>query len=201
MAFFRREHRAAPGTRLVFERLVTARTVPVGAVVHVLGATRVLSFSVTPADGHLVEVSSRIECRNANPFTWTHAVTRVDDRLHDLERTADMPDPCVPGRASYAIAVYLADKPEHRPIGCTMIDEFTAEPRPAVFAWAGPRTLTWTLDGTVHRRYTVVGDEIASRERGSLIAVRAADEDELLSDASPEVRHRVTAFLRDVKRR
>ncbi|WP_316667321.1 hypothetical protein [uncultured Propionibacterium sp.] len=201
MALFGRERRAAFGTRQIFERLDNARGAKVGAVVHDLGATNVLTFSVMPVEGGLVEVSSRIECENANPFTWTHALTRVDNRLHDLERTADMPDPSVPVWAEYAIANYLADKSGHHPIECTMIDEITGERRRAVFAWAEPETITWTLDGVLHRRYTVDSGQIVSSEQGALTAMLVADEDDLLSDIDPGIRYRVIDFMRDANRR
>lgn len=201
MALIGRERRAAFGTRLIFEGLVNAQGDKVGAIVHDLGATNVLSFSVRPVDGELVEVSSRIECKNANPFTWTHALTRVDDRLHDLERTPDMPDPCVPGRTEYAIANYLADKPEHAPIACTMINEITGGRHRAVFARTGPGTITWTLDEALRRRYTVASERIVSSEQGALTAVLAADEDDLLSDIAPAIRYRVIDFMKDANRR
>lgn len=201
MAFSGRDRRAAFGVRRIFERLTNAQGTTVGAVVHDLGATNVLTFAVTPVDGELVEVSSRIECKNANPFTWTHALTRVDDRLHDLERTDDMPSPCVPVWAEYAIAHYLADKPEHAPIECTMIDEITGEQHRAVFAWTEPGTLTWTLDGVLRRRYTVVSDRITSSEQGALTAVRVPGEDALLSGMDQGIRYRVTDFMRDANER
>ena len=112
-----------------------------------------------------------------------------------------MPDPCVPGRTEYAIATYLADKPEHAPIACTMIDEITGGRHRAVFTWTGPGTITWTLDGALRRRYTVASERIVSSEQGALTAVLAADEDDLLSDIAPAIRYRVIDFMKDANRR
>ncbi|RLP10960.1 hypothetical protein [Propionibacterium australiense] len=201
MAFSGRDRRAAFGTRRIFERLTNAQGTTVGAVVHDLGATNVLTFAVMPIDGTLVEVSSRIECRNANPFTWTHALTRIDDRLHDLERTPDMPSPCVPVWAEYGIAHYLADKPAHAPISCTMIDEITGERHEAAFAWTEPGIITWTLDGVLRRRYTVVSEQIVSSEQGGLTAVLVTGEDALLSGMDQEIRYRVIDFIKDANER
>ncbi|MFZ2625219.1 MAG: hypothetical protein WAX29_08295 [Propionibacterium sp.] len=197
----RHSRRAAWGTRTVYNRVDDGRGRKVGAVVHEIGTTSVLTLAVYPTDGHVTEVSSRIECTRANPFSWTYSFHLVDGRLVDLDRTPQMPDPCIPGWAEFAVASYLAEHTGHPPLDCSVIDELTGLVHPARFAWTAKDTVTWTVDGAVRCRHSIRGGEIVRSEWGSLTSVIVRDEDELLAGIAPEIRHSVVDFVNEAGRR
>ena len=197
----RHSRKTAWGTRTVYNRVDDEQGHKVGAVVHEIGTTSVLTLAVYPTDDHLTEVSSRIECTRANPFTWTYSIHLVDGRLTDLDRTPQMPDPCVPSWAEFAVASYLAEHSGHPPMECSVIDELTGAVHPARFAWTAKNTVIFTIDGKIRCRHTIHGGKIIRSEWGRLTSLVVRDEDELLAGIAPEIRHSVVDFVNDAERR
>ncbi|WP_155269291.1 hypothetical protein [Propionibacterium freudenreichii] len=202
MTLFGRSRRQAWGTKVVYERVDDARGNKVGAAVHDIGSTNVLTLLVVPTpQGGIHEVSSRIECQNSNPFTWTHSFHIVDGTLLDVGRTDQMPAFCVPMWAEFAVASYLAEHDKHEPIECSVIDESTGDAHPAVFAWSGHDSVVWSVDGAVRCRHGVTDGEITVSEWPGFTSVRESDEDELLRSISAQIRYRVVDFVRGIESR
>ncbi|SER56106.1 hypothetical protein SAMN05443377_102161 [Propionibacterium cyclohexanicum] len=197
----RQSRRAAWGTRTVFKRVDDRKGHKVGAVIHEIGTTTVLTLAVYPRSGRVIQVSSRVECTRANPFTWSYAVHLVNGHLIDVDRTATMPSPCVPSWAEFAVASYLAEHSGHPAIDCWVIDEPTGQPYASRFAWSSGDELTWSVEGGVRVRHAVRGQEIVRSEWGELTSVVVRDEDELLAGIAPEIRYSVVDFVNDAARR
>lgn len=197
----RRSRRAAWGTRTVYTRVDDENGHKVGAVVHEIGTTTVLTLAVYPRDGQIRQVSSRVECTRANPFTWTYTIHLVDGRLVDLDRTPQMADPCIPGWAQFAVASYLAEHSGHPPMDCAIIDELTGQAHPGRFAWTARDTVTWTVEDRIRCQHTVRNGEIVRTGWGRFTSVVVRDEDELLAGLAPQIRYSVVDFVNDAGRR
>lgn len=201
MALFGRSRRQAWGTDLVFERINDAQGTKVGAIVHDIGATNVLTLAVFPHRGEMTEVSARIECENANPFTWTHSFHMVNGKLYDIGRTDQMPDSCVPLWAEYAVAAYMASHEGHEPMECTMLHELDGELHDARFSWEGNEAVLWQMDGELQARHEVQSSRITMTSWNTidedLVSLRVPSEEELLAGIAPTIRYRVIDFVND----
>lgn len=189
------------GTKVVYMRIDDARGNTVGASVHGIGATTVISSAVYPVGGRLSTVNSRVECARADPFTWTHCFHLVDGRLIERGRTPEMGEQCIPRWAQFAVASYLAGHKDHLPMECTAIDELTGLGKPSRFELTRQGTISWSVDGVEHCQYWIRSGEISASRWDDLSGCVVSDQDELFAGLPPEIRKDLVGFVKDAGRR